>query len=300
MSSGWVQLHRQIIHSAVFASADLLKVWTWCLCRASYDVQHFPIKTGRGETVVTVQPGQFIFGRSAAAAVLGMKESTLAARMKKLERLGNISIKPNSHYSIITVCNWSTYQVPKQATGQATDNQPTGNGQATDKQRTHTTRNNKSTNNKNKAAKPPADGFDLAAVTWAPHLDTKRCRVALAEWAAHKQTMPSRWKTQRGPQGLVNAFHEYSADQFVQQINLALAHGSAKAPWPPSHTFGKTKEQTRPGAVPNDPSLKREMDRAGRITTTRDQIRETKDEAQRLSLEESLNRLLDEPEGATR
>ncbi|MBU8922230.1 MAG: hypothetical protein KOO63_10475 [Bacteroidales bacterium] len=50
--------------------------------------------------------------------------------------MGNIGIKSNTHYSIVTVNNWKAYQHTDpedgQPSGQAMDNQRAGKGQAKD------------------------------------------------------------------------------------------------------------------------------------------------------------------------
>lgn len=59
---------------------------------------------------VSLEPGQFVFGRKKAATELGMSESAVYYPMKVLEGLGNINMLPNTSYSIISVVNWDTYQ----------------------------------------------------------------------------------------------------------------------------------------------------------------------------------------------
>ena len=34
--AGWIKLHRQLLDSLVFDNPDLLKVWIWCLLKASH------------------------------------------------------------------------------------------------------------------------------------------------------------------------------------------------------------------------------------------------------------------------
>ena len=132
----WLRLYRGIIESRVFNNADLLKVWIWCLCRANYRERWVPVTTGKGETEVQMQPGQFIFGRHSAATTLKMKPSSVWKRMKKLESIGNVTIQSNSHYSTVTIVNWPTYQYTydekEQAREQAGDNQVTAREQAGD------------------------------------------------------------------------------------------------------------------------------------------------------------------------
>ena len=110
MWRGFVCLWRRSIDSQVFQNAGLWKVWTWCLLTASHKKHWVKLKVGKQVTEVVVKPGQFVFGRNAAAKVLDMKASTAWYRMKKLEQLGNLDIHSNTHYSIVTICNWSKYQ----------------------------------------------------------------------------------------------------------------------------------------------------------------------------------------------
>jgi biotin operon repressor len=106
----WIKIFRKLIDSRVFFNEGVLKVWIWCLCRASFKERFVSVTIGRGSTEVRLQPGQFIYGRKTAAEKLGMSESTVNDRMQKLARMGNIDIQPNTNFSIVTVCNWATYQ----------------------------------------------------------------------------------------------------------------------------------------------------------------------------------------------
>lgn len=110
MNRGWISLHRKTIDSRVFKNEGLFKVWIWCLCRANYEKSWVSVVVGKGQTEVELDRGQFIFGRKTAAASLNMIESTVWKRMKKLEKMENLNIKSNSHYSIVSVINYDSYQ----------------------------------------------------------------------------------------------------------------------------------------------------------------------------------------------
>jgi len=94
------------------------------------------VQTGAGTTEVELKPGQFIFGRKTASEELKMKPSSVRNRMVKLQNIENLDIQPDTHYSIITICNWGKYQINEningQASGQAQDNHMTGTGQPQD------------------------------------------------------------------------------------------------------------------------------------------------------------------------
>lgn len=109
-SYGWVKLYRQLIDSQVFQNEGLLKVWLWCLLKAAHKGQWAEIQMGPSISEVWLKPGQFIFGRHSAAKKLKMKESTVWKRMLKLQKIENLNIESNTHYSLITIINWDSYQ----------------------------------------------------------------------------------------------------------------------------------------------------------------------------------------------
>ena len=128
----WLKLWRKSEHSAAFTDSGLWHVWCWCLIRAAHMQVHVPVRTGEGNTIVTLEPGQLIYGRNAAAKALKMPPSTVERRILRLTKLGNLVRQPDTHWSIITVVNWQLYNggadQSGQATGQAPDRHRTGTG----------------------------------------------------------------------------------------------------------------------------------------------------------------------------
>jgi biotin operon repressor len=110
---GYVCLWRKTIESRVFQNEGLFKVWAWCLMRANHKRQWVGIKSGKGIVEVEVKPGQFIFGRQAAARELKMAPSTVWKRIQKLKNIENLNINSNSQYSIVSIINWEHYQPQK-------------------------------------------------------------------------------------------------------------------------------------------------------------------------------------------
>lgn len=106
MYFGYVKVYRQIMDSAVWTNSDTLKVWMWCLLRAKYEPQSWEVQ---GESV-KIDRGQFVTGSLSAADQLRMPKSSIWRHLRKLEEWGNIVIKPGRKYSVITICNYETYQ----------------------------------------------------------------------------------------------------------------------------------------------------------------------------------------------
>jgi len=109
---GYFKVHRKILDSQVFAHQTALKIWIWCLARVTFKERFVSVKISKGETAVKLQPGQFIFGRFKAEEELDIDGSTIYKWMQKFAspEYEMITIESNSHYSIITLCNWEQYQ----------------------------------------------------------------------------------------------------------------------------------------------------------------------------------------------
>ena len=101
MNNGYIKLHRKIINDEIFDNANLLKVWVWCLCKASHKERTVSV----GLQSVELAQGQFITGRDSAAAELNMKPTTAWRYLKKLEKCGNLDIKSNNKFSLVRSVN---------------------------------------------------------------------------------------------------------------------------------------------------------------------------------------------------
>lgn len=140
--AGWIRLHRKLKDSLVFDNPDLLKVWIWCLLKATHD--DYTQMVGLQE--ITLEKGQFVFGRKAASVELKMSESKVYRLIKKLENMQNLNIKTNNKFSIITIENWGLYQ-SDECKGEQQSEQQMNNKRTTNEQQMNTNKNIK--NNKN-------------------------------------------------------------------------------------------------------------------------------------------------------
>ena len=149
MDKGFILLSRNIIESEVFASQKLLKIWVWCLCKSNFKDRSVPLKIGRGETIVKVSRGSFIFGRHKAEEELFIDGSTIYKAIKQLEKLEMISIVSNNQYSIVTVNKYNEYQ-DSESYKVATKEQPSNNQVTAEEQPRNTTNTLKQDNKDNK------------------------------------------------------------------------------------------------------------------------------------------------------
>lgn len=141
-NNGWIKLHRKITDSAVFDNPKLLKLWIWCLCKAS----HKGYESMVGNQIVVLQEGQFIFGRKKAASELKISASMVYEYIKILEKLGMVNIKSNNKFSVITIEKWAFYQCDYDE-DQQQNRQQSNNKATTNRQQIGTNKNVKKVKN---------------------------------------------------------------------------------------------------------------------------------------------------------
>ena len=140
--AGFIKLERCLLSKSIFNNEKLLKVWIWCLLKATY--KEYTEIIGRQEVVI--QPGQFTTGRFKAGEELNMNSSTAWSYLKLLQKNQSIDIKSNNKFSVVTIVNWALYQLDKNNSDNKSDNKKT-----TDEQQMNTNKNIKNDKNVKKS-----------------------------------------------------------------------------------------------------------------------------------------------------
>lgn len=197
MENGYILISRGLLDSDIFASQKLLKIWVWCLCKANFKDRSVPLKIGKGETIVQVKRGSFIFGRFKAEDELFIDGSTIYKSIKKLEEMGMIKVESNNQYSIITICNYDTYQQAgnyKVATkGQPSNNQVTTKGQPSN------------TTKERKTSKERKEEYNFDFVS-------EKFKDVFFEWIKYKKERSEMYKTQTSLETCYNNLLKFSKD----------------------------------------------------------------------------------------
>lgn len=128
MAQGYIKLARCLLENQLFQNEKLLKVWIWCLLKAS----HKGYEQLVGLKKIQLESGQFIFGREKAAQELNMPQSTVWRLMQFLKDNESLDIKTNNKYSLVTLVNWSLYQVEPEKLDNKMDSRWTTDGQQMD------------------------------------------------------------------------------------------------------------------------------------------------------------------------
>lgn len=89
MEETWIKLYRKIMKSPIWENEKALKIWIWCLLKATHEKREQLV----GQQVIELKKGQFVFGRKKASDELQMNENTIYRYIKLLEKIRNDNSK---------------------------------------------------------------------------------------------------------------------------------------------------------------------------------------------------------------
>lgn len=127
-SNGWIKLHRDFTKFEWYQDANTMRLFLHLLITAN----HKKIKW-QGNTIGR---GQLITSHGNLAKGLGLSIQNVRTSLLKLKKSENLTIKSTSKFTMISICNYDTYQSVEQPTNQRvnqqlTIKQPTDNQQLT-------------------------------------------------------------------------------------------------------------------------------------------------------------------------
>lgn len=117
---GWIKLHRKLLDWQWFHSPNHLKLFLVLLFRCNFKKSKW-----RQETVL---PGQILTGSNQLAEWSNLSKSTVYRVLKDLESTGELERKTTNKYTIITITNWSQYQIDEKQTENKWNSSDTTNG----------------------------------------------------------------------------------------------------------------------------------------------------------------------------
>ena len=126
--SGWIKLHRKLQKWEWYQDSKMVHLFIHLLFEANYEDKKW--------MGVEIKRGQFATGLKALNKSTGISIQSLRTSLMRLERTGEINRLSNNQFTVITICNYESYQfLENEATSNLTNEQ-----QATNK-RTTTTKN---------------------------------------------------------------------------------------------------------------------------------------------------------------
>ena len=118
-ASGWIKAHRKLREWEWYTDSKCVHLFLHLLLTANHAARRY-----RGHLI---EPGQLVTSRDRLSIETGISHQSIRSTLKKLEATGEISVNSTNRFSIITICNWATYQSDGVPANQPTNQQPTNN-----------------------------------------------------------------------------------------------------------------------------------------------------------------------------
>lgn len=146
--------------------------------------------------------GQILTGRKQLSSTTGISEQSVRTCLERLKETKEITIKSTNQNSIITVCNYDSYQQKEATTNQQTNQQSTSqltSDQPATNQRPTTNKNDKNKKNDKKNI-PTREEFISYAKIKKPLVDTQKVGLKYDAWVVNgwkdgKDNTVKNWKS---------------------------------------------------------------------------------------------------------
>ena len=119
MNRGYIKLWRKTLDSGLLQNGPAWQLFGYLLLRAT----HKPYRTIVGGVVCELVPGEVVFGRSKAAADLGLGEQQIRTALNLLKKMKIATSRSTNKFTVVSLVNWHNYQDEQSAANQQT-NQP--------------------------------------------------------------------------------------------------------------------------------------------------------------------------------
>jgi len=256
MHRGYVKLWRKSLDAGWLQNSKLWAFWCWCLMKASY--KEYDLIVGCQQ--VHLMPGDFVFGRKAAAKELRISEQTIRTLLNFLKTSRNLTTKTTNKFSIISIINWSTYQEDENQINQQTNQPLTNNQPAT---------NHKQTLKELKALKENTiSDFSLPEnikpETWNAYLEMRKTIKKPATKHAQKLIIQKLLKMKSDPNLILNQSIEGSW-QNIYELKQGDNNGNRTGNGAGGSWIQK-EWQPEPGIRPSDEEIERNKAKVREIT----------------------------------
>jgi hypothetical protein len=139
--SGWIKLHRDFTKFEWYRDANTMRVFLHLLITANHKDAKW-----QGNTI---NRGQLITSHGNLANDLGLSIQNVRTSLSKLKSTENLTVKSTSKFTLISICNYDTYQSQDSSANTPTNSPLTDDQQTTNRPLTTNKNDKKDKNEKN-------------------------------------------------------------------------------------------------------------------------------------------------------
>lgn len=118
MCNGYMRISRKIENWGWYRDSNTFRVFFHLLLKAQY-------QDGADYMGLPLKRGQVVMGRKKLSADLGISEQSVRTSLERLSKSQEITIKSTNRFSIITICNYDSWQGDTLSSNQQTNQQLT-------------------------------------------------------------------------------------------------------------------------------------------------------------------------------
>ena len=153
MTQGWIKLHRGFTKFEWYQDANTMRLFLHLLIMANH-------KKAKWQGNV-IDRGQLITSHANLAKDLGLTIQNVRTSLLKLKKSENLTIKSTSKFTMISICNYDTYQSEDSPTNTPANRRLTDDQQTANNQLTTNKKNKKNKEEKEEAGEFVFFGIDL-------------------------------------------------------------------------------------------------------------------------------------------
>ncbi len=140
MDKGWIKLHRQFLEWEWYDEPNCLRVFLHCLLKANHKDKRY-----RGDVI---KRGTFVTSLEILSFELNLTVQQIRTVFDKLESTGEINRQSNRRGTILSICNYNSYQNDEAKNNKQDNRKITGKQQTSNRKLTGT-KNEKNEKNEN-------------------------------------------------------------------------------------------------------------------------------------------------------
>lgn len=222
---GYIKLHKQILEHWVFDNDTSLKAWLYLLCNANYSDT---IETIKNQKVI-LKRGQLTISLRTLALKLKCSLQTLRTILYNLEKDNMINIQSTHLFTIVTICNYESYQNGKKA-NQHTPNTPTNTLTNT----LNPLENIKVTEQPNTPTNTPTNTLNenpyhyikeiIIKIIKSKHIDSEKFLETWSEWTEFRKQKRNQL-TEMMIKKQIKMLESYDTDTAIEILNQSIMNG---------------------------------------------------------------------------
>ncbi len=112
-TEGWIRIDRRAVEEDIGNRAELLAIWITLLVWAN----RFESKIIWNDTQRTLPPGTIVTGMQEIASKLSIPKTNVYRWVRYLEKRNSLRTESGTRGTIITICNYSQYQLSHESSG---------------------------------------------------------------------------------------------------------------------------------------------------------------------------------------